>query len=1023
MIDNFQSRYTNGNKKTTGIKIFHWNKGGSYLVNKMPEIKTIIDQHHPHILGLSEANLLDTHDKKLAEITDYNLHESLTISNPLLKSSRIVVFTHKDLIAKLRPDLMSQSYSSIWLEVGLPHHKKFLVCQTYREWQFLNQNGDKSSSTIPEQLSRWLSFLDQWEKALDTGMEVICLGDMNLNHCNWTDSNLPHSNQSYKLRELTSALFSRIIPLGVAQLVSGTTRHFPGQIATGLDHYYTNRPDKTSPVQKFHNGGSDHMLIGATRYSRSIKSSPKYIRKRCYKGFNTDLFIQNVRQISWLDVYLCDDVDQAVHLLSKHVTDILDKAAPMKAIQIRTNYAPWISKETYGMMKERNRLQKVASETKERSDWKNYKQIRNKVKNRLKYEETKWQRTSFEQCGSNSAKIWKNVKSILNWKRSGSPNQLFYQGLLRTKSQDIADSQNQFFIGKVQDILADMPVASSNPLEKLQNLMSARTCMFSLTAVHPDQVNKIISTLTNSSAFGLDNIDTSIIKLIRAEILPAVTHVINLSILHRKFPTVWKKSKVVPLYKKGDTLNPKNYRPVAIVPILSKILERVVFNQMIQYLTQNSLLHPNHHAYRLGHNTTTALIQMYNGWVKAVESEQLVGACMLDMSAAFDLVDHELLIKKLALYGFDDSFLSWVRSYLSGRSQCVVIEGCLSKLLPVPTGVPQGSILGPLLYTIFTNELPEAIHDAGEVHGDQVGGQHWPEYHLEDQLAGSICCYADDTTLTCSESSHADLSTKLTNQYRVVAEFMKNNKLKLNDDKTHLIVMGSGHRAQAAKLVEMKTSTEVIKPSSSEKLLGCWISENLKWSEHIRDNKDSLMASLNTRINALKKISKLGSFQNRKMLANGIFMSKLVYLIALWGGCGTMMRRSLQMLQNKVARMVTKLEWSTPTEVLLKQVGWLSVHQLVFFHSVLLIYKVKKDRVPENLYNMFSSTYSYDTRQARGGMIKLMGIPKLDLSKNSFRWRGANQFNQLPETIRTSPNVMVFKARAKEWIRSNVSLN
>ena len=184
-----------------------------------------------------------------------------------------------------------------------------------------------------------------------------------------------------------------------------------------------------------------------------------------------------------------------------------------------------------------------------------------------------------------------------------------------------------------------------------------------------------------------------------------------------------------------------------------------------------------------------------------------------------------------------------------------------------------------------------------------------------------------------------------------------------------------------------------------------------------------MIASLNIRVNALKKISKLGSFQNRKMLANGIFMSKLIYLIALWGGCGIMMRRSLQMLQNKVARMVTKLEWSTSTEVLLKQVGWLSVHQLVFFHSVLLIYKVNKDRVPVNLYNMFSSTYSYDTRQARGGMIKLMGIPKLDLSKYSFRWRGANQFNQLPETIRTSPNFLIFKARAREWIRSHVSLN
>ena len=188
----------------------------------------------------------------------------------------------------------------------------------------------------------------------------------------------------------------------------------------------------------------------------------------------------------------------------------------------------------------------------------------------------------------------------------------------------------------------------------------------------------------------MDNIDTYIVKLIKAEILPAITHVINLSISSKKFPAAWKKSKVVPLYKKGDTLNPKNYRPVAIVPIFSKILERVIFNQMTQYLSKNHLLHPNHHAYRAEHNTTTALVQMFDGWAQAVEGEQLVGACMLDMSAAFDLVDHDLLIQKLAIYGFDENFLRWIRSYLSGRSQSVIIEGSLSKLLPVNTGVPQG---------------------------------------------------------------------------------------------------------------------------------------------------------------------------------------------------------------------------------------------------------------------------------------------------------------------------------------------
>ena len=206
MLTNFMTRYTNGNGKNKGIKICHWNKGGSFLINKMPEIKNIISQHHPHILGVSEANLLADHDVSLVAIQDYNLHVCPTITNPNLKSSRIVVYTHKDIVAKLRPDLMCDRYSSIWLEVGLPHHKKFLVSQSYREWQYTNQRGDKTSSTIPEQLTRWLLFLDQWERALASGREVLCLGDMNLNHCNWTESNLPRSNQTYKLRELISAL-------------------------------------------------------------------------------------------------------------------------------------------------------------------------------------------------------------------------------------------------------------------------------------------------------------------------------------------------------------------------------------------------------------------------------------------------------------------------------------------------------------------------------------------------------------------------------------------------------------------------------------------------------------------------------------------------------------------------------------------------------------------------------------------------------------------------------------------------
>ena len=197
----------------------------------------------------------------------------------------------------------------------------------------------------------------------------------------------------------------------------------------------------------------------------------------------------------------------------------------------------------------------------------------------------------------------------------------------------------------------------------------------------------------------------------------------------------------------------------------------------------------------------------------------------------------------------------------------------------------------------------------------------------------------------------------------------------------------------------------------------------MKWSDQIRDNEENLIKSLNTRLGALKRISKVSSFKNRKMLANGIFMSKLTYLIALWGGCGTGLKRSLQMIQNKVARLVTRLDWSTPSEILLKQIDWLSVNQLIFSHSVLLVYKVGQNQIPKYLHEMFDTPYTYDTMKARGGQIRLMVKPRLELGKNNFRCRGANQFNQLPEVIRTSPTILTFKRQAKDWIRRNVSFH
>ena len=205
----------------------------------------------------------------------------------------------------------------------------------------------------------------------------------------------------------------------------------------------------------------------------------------------------------------------------------------------------------------------------------------------------------------------------------------------------------------------------------------------------------------------------------------------------------------------------------------------------------------------------------------------MAGVCFLDMSAAFDIVDHSLLLSKLDLYGFDSGMLTWVSSYLSSRSQCVSIDGTLSKLQYVPHGVPQGSILGPLLYILFTNEIPEVIHnecDPDRVTGSQ-GQDTWPNYNMACKSCGSIGCYADDTTYTCSGKLSAALTDKLTNKYQLMSDFLVSNKLKLNDDKTHLMVMSTSQArairrggSKDSSMVQIRTPSEVIETSESEKL-------------------------------------------------------------------------------------------------------------------------------------------------------------------------------------------------------------
>ena len=1019
----------NGNRERRGrgINCVYWNKGPSFLVNKLTDIKCIVEEHKPHILGLGEANVRQDHALEDLHIEGYLLYLDSAI-NTQIGMARVAVYTHTSLRVQRRPDLEDDTIPAVWLECGLPGQQRILVCIGYRQWQLLGQQ-DNSSGSVSAQLGRWLTFLNKWESAINEGEEVIVAINANLDHLSWRSENLPPYHISVKLRPLTDALFDKILPLGVSQLVAGATHLTRGQARSGLDHLYSNKPDKLSSVQTYITGLSDHKLIKVIRFAKSFRQNPRYIRKRTFKNFDTEQFLENLENSNLEEVLACNDDNDATELLEYKISRVLDDMAPIKTIQTRTNYVPWLSEDAKKIQKEKIDAQKKAAITDNSDDWRQFRALRNQFTSKSRSDKEAWEKEKLNDKQNSSTDIWKVVRGWLGWGSGGTPTQLHSEGKLVTSPAGIATTMNKFFLEKINRLRSSIPSSVRDPLRKMKEAMKNRSCTFKIQMVTVSNVVKTINSLKNSSATGVDFIDTRTVKLAANLIAPMLTHIINLSISTGTFPTRWKYAKVVPLLKAqtADPLLPKSYRPVALLPILSKVLEMTVFTQFISYLEANSLVHPNLHGSRAAHSTTTALIQLYDKWADEVEKDKMVGVLICDQSAAFDLCDHNLLVQKLRLLGMEDSAADWVWSYLSGRKQSCQVDGKLSSPLDIPScGVPQGSIGGPLLWLCFTCDQPDAVHE------HPVDGLD-PQRGCVDVIpadvqvpggpgdCGELVGYVDDGAYSYAHPDPVILSRVLTRKFQLLENWVSDNKLVINPDKTHLLVLGPKKIENKRKEVEIQAGPYTIKPTDTEKLLGAHLHESMQCNNHIRDHSSSIMKQLNTRINGLKKIARTATFRTRLMIANGAVMSKLVYLITVWGGAQEYLLTVLQVQQLTAARAVCGLYsrfWSK--RKLLSRVGWLSVRQLIYFHTVLQVHKTIKSGKPASLYNAFSTEYPYRTRNAEMGRIRF-GENFHCRSRLSFKNRAVLDYNRIPaEVLRGAVTV---KLKLRHWVKQNIPID
>ena len=289
-----------------------------------------------------------------------------------------------------------------------------------------------------------------------------------------------------------------------------------------------------------------------------------------------------------------------------------------------------------------------------------------------------------------------------------------------------------------------------------------------------------------------------------------------------------------------------------------------------------------------------------------------------------------------------------------------------------------------------------------------------------DRECGELVGYVDDGAYSYSHSDPVVLSRVLTEKYTLLENWMNNNKLVINPDKTHLMVMGTKKSARLRQQVSMMAGNFQIKPTETEKLLGGQVHQSLKWNHHIVDNKSSLIRQLTSRINGLKKISKNSKFSTRLMVANGAVQSKLVYLITLWGGAQQYLLKALQIQQLTAARTVCGFQaWGWRKRRLLTRVGWMSVRQLVYFHTVLQAHKTITTGVPRPLHAALSTVHPYETRSATCGKIRL---GETFTSTNTFKYRATVFYNSVPGSIKIG-KIQTVKKKLKQWVLKNVPLD
>jgi hypothetical protein len=859
-------------------------------------------------------------DQSLFNIDGYNLEIKSRSSNT--QGGGVGIYIKKGLrynILKECSIFIDKVFESLFIEV-YDESCKYIVGSVYRP------NSVHPNLTSNEQMNQFMElFSNQIAHLSSLNSTVHILGDFNLDLLKYNESNF--------VQNYADTFFSS----GFLQLIMKPTR-CTSNTATLIDHIITNCNNKKLVSGILTLKISDHFPIFFSSSKPKPLVPPKFITVRDFSVKNINNFKNDLSAISWNDVYSCDNVHECFESFSSTFNTIYNLRFPSRQIKFNKNFHKIERWMTQGLLISRlNKLKlcKIAIKHPTAANKQNFKTYRNMYNTVLRACKRAFFEEQLLKNQSNMKKTWEliNLATKKSKKNRDEIHCINSDGRTLTDPALIADKFNTFFINIASEIEKTIPPADQ-PLQ--QPLSEPHAFLNMSNPIISQDIIDVIKQLKPKHSLDPSNLSMVLLKKVSNLICMPLKHIVNLSLTTGEIPLQMKTAKVVPIFKSGDPTDVNNYRPISLLSSFGKILEKIVANKLVSFLESNKLISTQQFGFRTSHSTVHPMMLLLNHLTSALNAKKHSIVIFCDLKKAFDTCDHKILLSKLHNIGVRGTELRWFENYLSDRNQYVYINNVSSPMMKILKGVPQGSILGPILFLIYINDLPKCTNMFSLL-------------------------FADDTTLSDSDNDIQTLISRVNTEFRKITHYFRINKLSLHPDKTKFILFSANKTVinldielfinnnspgvvhENPNLIHRMERVDVNSKIPAMRFLGVFFDPSLNFKYHVQQ----IMSKVSRALYILRTVKNMLTPSALKSLYYTLFHCHIIYAMPIWTVCNLQLQKDLHIKQKMAIRAVAGLKYNDHTEPTFKKLEILPLPNLIEFFNLQFMQRFTQKFLPE----------------------------------------------------------------------------